>query len=154
MRPIGQNAGTDSEVFWNFTFFAEVLICPISIKRCPSCGSTHARKHGTRNGVQLYKCSLCKRQFRAGGDVPAETLWEEYLTGKQTVSALARRYGTSESTVKRRLATIADVWELPEINGGGYVHLDATYGGRNCGILAGVEDATGHVLYLAFIAHE
>lgn len=102
----------------------------------------------------MYKCSLCKRQFRAGRAVSAWTLWEEYLTGKQTVPALARRYGTSESTVKRRLATIAEEWEQPEISGGGFVHLDATYWGRNRGILAGVEDATGQVLYLAFIAHE
>lgn len=75
----------------------------------------------------MYKCSLCKRQFRAGRAVSAWTLWEEYLTGKQTVPALARRYGTSESTVKRRLATIAEEWEQPEISGGGFVHLDATY---------------------------
>ena len=79
---------------------------------------------------------------------------EDYLTGKQTVSALARRYGISESTVKRRLATIAGEWEQPEINGGGFVHLDSTYWGRNWGILVGVDDATGQVLYLAFIAHE
>ena len=34
----------------------------------------HMRKHGIKNGVQLYRCSQCKRLFRARREDSAETL--------------------------------------------------------------------------------
>lgn len=70
------------------------------------------------------------------------------------MSILAIWCGTNDSTVKRRLTPIAEEWRQTEISGGGFVHLDATCWGRNWGILAGMEEATGRVLYLSFIAHE
>ena len=66
------------------------------------------RKHDTKNGVQLYKCSQCKRLFRARREDFAETPREEYLAGKRTLSVLAIWCGTNDSTVKRWLAPIAE----------------------------------------------
>lgn len=43
-------------------------------KKCPRCGSPITKRNGTRNGVQLYKCQACGRQFRAG-----EKLSDEHL---------------------------------------------------------------------------
>ena len=33
-------------------------------KKCPQCGAVKTKKNGTRKGVQLYKCLVCRRQFR------------------------------------------------------------------------------------------
>ena len=45
-------------------------------------------------------------------------------------------------------------WEQPPLSGSGFVHLDATYWGRNSGVLAGLDSLTGTVLHVAFIKHE
>ena len=58
------------------------------------------------------------------------------------------------STVKRRLRRVVVEWEQPPLSGHGFVHIDATYWGRNNGILAAVDCRTGKALYLSFIKHE
>ena len=45
-------------------------------------------------------------------------------------------------------------WEQPMLHGSGYVNVDATYWGRNWGILLAIDGLTGAVLYLEFIRHE
>lgn len=60
----------------------------------------------------------------------------------------------SESTVKRRLKEISIVWKQPEISGHGTVHIDATYFGRNTGVLVAIESGSGRLLYMSHIAHE
>ena len=42
--------------------------------RCIVCGSTHAKKNGVRNGVQLYKCQNCGYRFRARAEVSEDEL--------------------------------------------------------------------------------
>ena len=59
------------------------------------------------------------------------------------------------STIQRILRKQALVWTQPSLIGlSGYVHIDATYWGRNWGIILAIDDATGQVLYIAFIKHE
>lgn len=77
-----------------------------------------------------------------------------YQENKQTVAELAASLGTSPSTIKRRLRNIVIEWEQPSLGGHGFVHLDATYWGRNSGVLAALDNRTGKILYLAFIKHE
>jgi hypothetical protein len=61
----------------------------------------------------------------------------------------------SESTIKRLLRKSTFEWKQPSLEGrSGFVHLDATYWGRNWGIILAIDEATGDVLYLAFIKHE
>lgn len=68
---------------------------------CPVCRSSKVMKNGKRNGVQLYICGRCKRQFRNMKVVSNDNLWEMHSAKKQTVSEIAESVGVSESTIKR-----------------------------------------------------
>jgi hypothetical protein len=82
-------------------------------------------------------------------------IWSAYLEGKQTIAEIAQHHHVSESTIKRLLRKCTFTWEQPSLIGrSGFVHLDATYWGRNWGIVLAIDEATGDVLYLAFIKHE
>lgn len=122
--------------------------------KCPVCGSTNTIKFGKRKGIQTYKCNDCGYRFR-NSKVPEEKeLWQQYVSNKQTVREMSATYGISESTIKRSLRNISIRWEQPQLNGGGYVHIDATYWGHNWGVLLAIDDASGKVLYMEFIKNE
>lgn len=121
---------------------------------CPVCGSSRSVKNGRRKGAQLYKCTDCGYQFR-NGSLPDDTrLWHLYQENKQTIRELSVTLGVSESTIKRRLRGISFEWEQPPLSGGGFVHIDATYWGRSRGVIVGLDEDTGMVLYMAFIHSE
>lgn len=122
--------------------------------RCLVCGSTHTKKNGTRKGVQLYKCQDCSYQFRAGVEVNEDVLWNAYQQGKQTIKELSVRFGTSVSTIKRRLRDIKREWVQPPLSGEGFVHLDVTYWGRGFGVLLALDNKTGSPLYMTFVKSE
>ncbi len=96
----------------------------------------------------------CHHQFSSGREVTCENIWKLYLDHKQTVSEISTITGVSESTVKRRLKRIKIEWEQPRISGHGTIHIDATYFGRNTGVLAALESGSGRLLYMTHIAHE
>ena len=121
---------------------------------CPVCKSNHTVKNGKRNGIQLYKCADCGYQFRRNHLPSNQLIWSKYLNEKQTVNELAATYKTSVSTVKRRLSDVSIQWTQPSLSGGGFVHIDATYWGRNNGMLIAIDSQSSRVLYLSFIKHE
>ena len=123
-------------------------------KKCPSCKSPIVKKDGKRKSIQRYKCMACGLRFSGGVEISKEKIWEMYLYGKQTVAQISEIVGLSPSTIKRRLSEISFDWKQPEIKGCGVVHLDATYFGRNTGVLLALENSTGRILYMAHIAHE
>mgnify|MGYP000756956322 FL=1 len=96
----------------------------------------------------------CGHRFSGGRDLTKEDIWEMYLNGKQTIAQISRTTGLSASTVTRRLASISFSWEQPGIKGSGVIHLDATYFGRNTGVLLALESGSGRLLYMKHIAHE
>lgn len=123
--------------------------------KCPVCGSVHTVKNGLRKRVQLYICRDCGYQFRNSSMPSDNELWRLYQENKQTMAELAAALHMSRSSIRRRLARVQVYWEQPELAGlSGYVHLDATYWGRNSGIMVGMDSRTGQVLYMAFITHE
>lgn len=122
--------------------------------RCPVCDSSHTIKYGVRNGIQTYKCSDCGYRFRNSRLPDDEAIWQMYQKEKQTIAQIAERFNVSQSTIKRRLQNIVKEWRQPDISGSGFVHMDATYWGRNWGILLCLDHETGTVLYLSFIKHE
>lgn len=124
--------------------------------KCPFCKSSKVKKNGIRKGAQFYRCKSCNKQFVANRNRLSSTIiWQEYLESKQTLSEIATKYHLSMSTIQRMLRKQALVWVQPSLIGlSGYVHIDATYWGRNWGIILAIDDATGQVLYIAFIKHE
>ena len=122
--------------------------------KCPICKSNKIVRNGTRNGVQLYKCSVCKHQFRKFIELSLTDLWNKYQDGKQTIKELSVFYKVSESTIKRTLQKIKKEWLQPPLEGGGFVHLDVTYWGHNFGVFLAVDSETGKVLYMAFVKNE
>jgi hypothetical protein len=96
----------------------------------------------------------CGRQFRGKVYLGWQTLWHDYLEGKQTMNELAAANGVSRSTVKRILSKVAITWRNPVCRGHGVIQLDATYFGRNCGVLVALEATSRRPLYLKHIAHE
>ena len=123
-------------------------------KECPVCRSKHTIKYGVRKGVQLYKCQDCFYQFRAGGEMSEDALWDAYQQEKQTIKELSVRFGMSVATVKRRLHDIKREWVQPSLSGEGFVHLDVTYWGRGFGVLLALDNRTGKPLYMAFVKSE
>lgn len=77
-----------------------------------------------------------------------------YIHGKQTIAQISKNTGLSASTTTRRLASVSLSWKQPKVIGNGVVHLDATYFGRNTGVLLALESGTGRLLYMKHIAHE
>lgn len=75
-------------------------------KRCPLCGAVKTKKNCTRKGVQLYKCLVCRHQFRSGFPSPATEIWNAYQNDKQTICQIAEQNHLSTSSVKRRLRKI------------------------------------------------
>ncbi len=76
------------------------------------------------------------------------------MQGKQTIAQIGESTGLSTSTITRRLASIRFDWEQPKIKGSGVIHLDATYFGRNTGVLLALESGTGRLLYMKHLSHE
>ena len=122
--------------------------------KCPVCGSRHTVKNGVRKSVQTYICKDCGYQFR-NSKLPSDLdLWKLYQENKQTVVELAASLGTSPSTIKRRLRNVVIKWSQPALSGSGFVHIDATYWGRNGGVIVAQDSKTKQILYLSFIKHE
>lgn len=97
---------------------------------------------------------VCGLRFSGGRKLSSEEIWDMYLNGKQTVAQISKSTGLSSSTIKRRLSVIKIEWEQPKISGSGVVHFDATYFGRNTGVLLALESGSGRLLYMKHIAHE
>lgn len=97
---------------------------------------------------------VCGHRFSGRRKATAEEIWDMYLQGKQTVFQISALTGLSASTIKRQLATIMFEWTQPVVCGEGIVHLDATYFGRNTGVLLALESGSGRLLYMKHIAHE
>ena len=96
----------------------------------------------------------CGHRFSGGRELSKEMVWEMYLHGKQTIAQISKDTGLSISTITRRLSSLSFKWEQPRIKGRGVIHIDATYFGRNTGVLLALESGTGRVLYMKHIEHE
>ena len=122
--------------------------------KCPVSGSRHTVKNGVRKSVQTYICKDCGYQFR-NSKLPSDLdLWKLYQENKQTFTELAASLGTSPSTITRRLRNVVIKWSQPALSGSGFVHIDATYWGRNGGVIVAQDSKTKQILYLSFIKHE
>ena len=96
----------------------------------------------------------CGHQFRGKVYLSKEEVWEAYRGRKQTVRELSANYGVSESTIKRLLKEVTVAWKNPMGRGSVIINIDATYFGRNAGVLAALDTQTGIPLHVRHIKHE
>lgn len=96
----------------------------------------------------------CGHQFRGKVYLSKEEVWEAYRGRKQTVRELSANYGVSESTIKRLLKEVTIAWKNPVGKGSVIINIDATYFGRNAGVLAALDTGAGIPLYVKHIRHE
>ena len=96
----------------------------------------------------------CGYRFRGGSKLTLDQVWTMYQQGKQTIAEISNQTGLSASTIKRALSKIKFDWVQPIPKGEGVVHLDATYFGRNTGVLLAIESGSGQLLYMKHIGHE
>lgn len=85
-------------------------------------------------GSQRWFCKNCKHYFTGHRELDFHYLFEEYLSGKQTLSQLAQKYDVSVSTIQRRLRTIRSTRIISK-DKDVVVLMDTTYWGRDFGVV-------------------
>jgi hypothetical protein len=82
----------------------------------------------------MYKCYVCKKQFREGLRLISLTIWDAYTKGKQTYKQLAKKYNCSKKTMQRKIdlhTVILPKKEPRKV----VVLMDTTYWGRSFGVM-------------------
>jgi hypothetical protein len=51
----------------------------------------------------MYKCYVCKKQFREGLRLISLTIWDEYTKGKQTYKQLSKKHNCSKKTIQQKI---------------------------------------------------
>lgn len=97
--------------------------------------SLRTKKKGIEDGVQRYQCNECKKKFRSKRHTKrvAQTLWEEYSVGKQTLSEIGTKVGRSYKWVRTRLGEVAVLPDLIEPQPT-IIVPDTTFWGRRYGV--------------------
>ena len=91
-------------------------------------------RKGIWRGSQRWFCKKCKHYFTGHREQDFHSLFEEYLSGKQTLVQLAEKYSVSVSTIQRRLRTIHST-RLISKDKDVVVLMDTTYRGRDFGVV-------------------
>ncbi len=86
-----------------------------------------------------------------GNRINLTELWELYVWGKQTKKELSIRYGVSTSTIKRKLHSLQPISSVLKFPKNGVLLMDATYWGRNWGVLVIMDASTGLILWKRYI---
>ena len=99
---------------------------------------------------QNYLCKSCGRQFVFRQSIDNQLLYKEYIFGKQTLKQLSDKYKISISTVQRKLASVRST-RIISSNKDVVVLMDATYWGRNFGVVVMKDARTRKILWRKFI---
>lgn len=108
--------------------------------------------YGVRGKHQRYFCKDCAFAFVGKKRTDETQVWELYQSGL-THSQIARKLSVSISTIKRLLHKVKIDYSPPLLSGG-VVHIDATYWGRNKGLIVALDASEKCVLYYQWISHE
>ena len=60
-----------------------------------------------KKGVQQYKCYACGKRFIGGEGLNTMYLWNLNVRGKQTYKESATSFVVSESTIRRKIKSVA-----------------------------------------------
>lgn len=91
-------------------------------------------RKGIWRGSQRWFCKKCKRYFTGHREHDFHSLFEEYLSGKQTLLQLSEKHSVSVSTIQRRLRTVHST-RLISKDKDVVVLMDTTYWGRDFGVV-------------------
>lgn len=106
------------------------------------------------DGVQLYKCIACGKQFRdRKASIAAQNLWLEYTIGKQTYAQLAVKYGCSVKTIQRRIDT-AKTARQSTFPSAVNLLMDTTYFGRKLGVMVFKDAISSQILFKQYVKTE
>ena len=81
-------------------------------------------------------------------------LWNLYVRGKQTYKELATSFGVSESTIKRKIKSVAVSNVVNQTPDKGVLLMDTTYWGRNWGLLVIMDAQSGIVIWRKYLKQE
>lgn len=101
----------------------------------------------------MYKCHACRRQFIGGERRDPDTILSEYLSGKQTYSQLALKYGCSWKTIQRCIDK-ARPHRMEDFSPVANVVMDTTYFGRKLGVMVFKNSLDKKILLKKYVRSE
>lgn len=107
-------------------------------------------RKGIWRGSQRWFCKKCNHYFTGHRERDFHGLFQEYLSGKQTLVQLAEKHSVSVSTIQRRLRTIHST-RLISKDKDVVVLMDTTYWGRNFGVVMLYDGYRKKLLWRKFI---
>jgi hypothetical protein len=110
-------------------------------------------KNGRKYNKQSYLCKNCNKQFVSRKQIDIQSLWHDYVFGKQTVVQLSGQYGISPRSISRKLDTVC-VPRIISSSKNVVILMDTTYLVRNFGVVVFKDWRTGHVLWHKFVRYE
>ena len=131
-----------------FLIFTSFII--LWLKICFYCGSEHIKKNGIFREKQRYLCNVCGKQFIYRKQLDVSKLYDDYLYGKQTILQLSIKYQVSTKTISRKLDTVRST-RIISSKKDVVLLTDATYWGRNFGVIVMKDSRTKRVLWRKFI---
>ncbi|MBQ8957655.1 MAG: hypothetical protein IJ057_04050 [Bacteroidales bacterium] len=105
------------------------------------------------NGLLLYKCHACGKQFLEAERRNSQAIFTEYLEDKQTYEQLARKYGCSTKTTQRCLDKVCPS-RSNEFSPLTNIVMDTTYFGRKFGVMVFKNSMDGMVLLKKYVKSE
>lgn len=100
----------------------------------------------------MYKCHVCGRQFQGGDRRDPQTIFDEYLHGKQTYAQLAERYRCSPKTIQRCIDKAKP--RMPQKGQSvANVVMDTTYF-SDIGVMVFKNSLDGKILYVKIVGSE
>lgn len=122
---------------------------------CKYCGSHEVVRHGKNRGHQRWLCKSCGRKFIDSKKACAEDVLVLYQSGRYSAKDISERLDISERTVFRYLSRTTISENFADTNGREVVVLmDASYWGRNFGVVILKDNISGKVLWYKFIDHK
>jgi len=117
--------------------------------------SRYNSKITKKNGIQVYKCYACGKQFLVKKKLilDEEQLWIEYVKGKQTYAQLAEKYRCSIRTIQRKLDNYSVKKQLKTARKV-IVLMDTTYWGREFGVMLFKDAITKENLLKYYVKNE
>jgi len=109
-------------------------------------------KNGFKNNKQSYRCKNCGKQFYVCNRLNSNDLYRLYLHKKQTIEQLSEEFSVSISTIQRVLRKYHYNFCQNVENKKVIVLMDATYWGRNFGVIVFKDSRSKRILWRKFIS--